>query len=74
MAVVLVERALVQDDHLIRRLQTQLSHPVMLVARDDASWKGIKVNAQFQAAPFLHELMMMDDIEWAEVPEPELPF
>lgn len=73
-AVVLVKKAQLYNDQLIRQLQRDLGHPVMLIARDDSSWKGVKVNAQFDAAPHLYELLRMENIEWAEVPEPELPF
>lgn len=77
MAAVLVERGQLHDDQLIVRLQMQLALPVMLVARDDASWKGVKARAQFDAAPYLGALLAQEDVEWSELgepAEPELPF
>lgn len=77
MAVVLVENAQLHDDVLIAQLQTNLSLPVMLVAKDDVSLKGAKARAQFDAEPYLFALLARDDVEWSELPvqeEPELPF
>lgn len=76
MAVVLVEKAQLHDG-LVVRLQAQLALPVMLVARDDGGWKGVKAWAQFDAAPYLSALLAQEDVEWAELPaptEPEMPF
>lgn len=77
MAVVLVEGGQLQDDALISQLQIQLAMPVMLVARDEASAKGAKARAQFNAEPYLFALLALDEIEWSELPgqvEQELPF
>jgi hypothetical protein len=77
MAVVLVEGGQMQDEELISQLQTQLAMPVMLVARDEASLKGARARAQFDAEPYLFAMLALDDIEWTELPrqvEPELPF
>lgn len=77
MAVVLVEIGQLHDDELIISLQAQLALPVMLVARHDGSWKGVKARAQFDALPYLSVLLAQDDIEWSELPapvEPDLPF
>lgn len=77
MAVVLVERGQLHDDQLIVRLQMRLALPVMLATRDDATWKGAKARAQFDAEPYLAALLALDDIDWSELgepAEPELPF
>lgn len=77
MAVVLVEGGQLQDDALINQLQIQLAMPVMLVARDEASLKGAKARAQFDAEPYLFAFLALDDVEWvplSQLEEPELPF
>lgn len=81
MAVVLVERGQLmgaRSDTLIVELQAQLAMPVMLVARDGASWKGAKAKAQFDAEPYLFALLSNgEEPAWAELPAPveaELPF
>lgn len=77
MAVVLMDVGQVGSDQLLAQLQTQLRLPVMLVARDDSSWKGAKAWAQFDPAPYLGVLLSLEDVEWAALPEPvepELPF
>lgn len=77
MAVVLVENLQLNDESLIVRLQMQFSLPVMLAARDEASWKGVRARAQFDAMPYLAELLALDDVEWIELgtlTEPEIPF
>lgn len=73
----MVEKGQLHDDVLIARLQQQMALPVMLVARDDAVWNGVKARAQFDAAPYLFALLALDEVEWLELPEmaePELPF
>ena len=77
MAVVLVEIGQVNSDRLLGQLQTQFALPVMLVARDEGGWKGVKARAQFDASPYLSALLALDDVEWAPVPapaDPEIPF
>lgn len=77
MAVVLVERSRLHDDALIAQLQAQLGLAVMLAARDDAVWKGVKARAQFDATPYLNELLSIENVEWSPLPaveESELPF
>lgn len=77
MAVVLVEKWQLHDDRLLGQLQTQMALPVMLVARDDGGWQGVKARAQFYTVPYLGALLALDELEWAELPlppEPELPF
>jgi len=76
-AVVLVDYGQLQDDALIAQLQTQLTLPVMLVARDESSLTRAKARAQFDAEPYLFAFLALDEIEWSELPaveEPELPF
>lgn len=76
-AVVLVEIGQVNNDHLLGQLQTQFALPVMLVARDEGGWKGVKAKAQFNASPYLGALLALDDVEWLPLPapaEPEVPF
>lgn len=77
LAVVLVDGGQLHDDALITQLQAQLALPVMLVARDDATLKGARARAQFDAEPYVFALLALDDVEWAELPaveEQELPF
>ena len=80
MAVVLVDRnILARSDAagLVSRLQAQLKHPVMLVARDDATWTNARAHAEFDATPYLYALLATDDLEWSELPaveEAEVPF
>lgn len=81
LAVVLVERRQLARDHsdrLIAELQLQFQYPVMLVAANEGEWLNAKAVAQFDATPYLFDLLALrDDIEWFEVPEsvePDLPF
>ena len=79
MAVVLVEpRQLGWDvaGPLIAELQAKFQLPVMLVARDNAAWNGHRSAAEFDAVPYLFELLALGDIEWseAEFAESELQF
>lgn len=77
MAVVLVEGGQLHDDQLIVRLQMQLALPVMLVARNETSLKGVQAKAQFEADAYLFALLALDEVEWSTLPEPsepELPF
>ena len=77
MAVVLVEGGQLHDDQLLVRLQIQLALPVMLVARNETSLKGVRARAQFEADAYLFALLALDDVEWSKLPEPaeqELPF
>lgn len=77
MAVVLVENGQLHNDVLIAQLQTHLSLPVMLVAKDDMTLKGMRARAQFDAEPYLFALLALDDLEWSELPQKEeadLPF
>jgi len=76
MAAVLVERSQLYNHVLLAQLQNRLALPVMLVAQDGASWTGAKAKAQFDAEPYLYELLSNDDIDWSELPaeiEDELP-
>ena len=75
-AAVLVGKGQLQDE-VIEQLQAQLATPVMLVARDDAAWNGVRARAQFDPAPYLYALLRAGEIEWLEIPpvvEPECPF
>ena len=79
MAVVLVERRQLGWDVaelLIAELQMKFQLPVMLVARDDTVWNNARAAAEFDAVPYLLELLALGDIEWSEgvFAEPELPF
>lgn len=79
MAVVLVERRQLAWDAaraLIAELQPRFQLPVMLVARDDTRWNNARAAAEFDAVPYLIELLALGEIEWieAEFAEPELPF
>lgn len=79
MAVVLVDRRQLGWDHagpLIAELQVKFKLPVMLVARDDTAWNNSRAVAEFDAVPYLLELLALGDIEWSEEVqlEPELPF
>lgn len=79
MAVVLVERRELAWDvagQLIAELQPRFQLPVMLVARDDTAWNNARAAAEFDAVPYLLELLALGEIEWDEmvVVEPELPF
>lgn len=81
MAVVLVglrQIAWDQADLLLKDLQFRFQLPVMLVARDQTVWNNAKAVAQFDAMPYLFELLPeIDELEWAEVPPPiekEVPF
>jgi len=79
MAVVLVERRqLVWDvaGPLIADLQPRFQLPVMLVARDDTAWNNARAVAEFDAVPYLLELLALGEIEWTEAvfAESELPF
>lgn len=77
MAAVLVERSQLHNQVLLARLQNRLELPVMLVVQDGTSWTGAKAKAQFDAEPYLYELLSNDDIDWSELPaeiENELPF
>lgn len=69
MAVVLVERrqlALDQAGPLISNLQNMFQLPVMLVARDDTEWNNVKATAEFDAVPYLLELLALEHIDWNE--------
>jgi hypothetical protein len=79
MAVVLVERRQLTWDvagQLIAELQMKFQLPVMLVARDDTAWNNARATAEFDAMPYLLELLALGDIEWNEAVfvESELPF
>lgn len=77
MAVVLVQVGQLRDDRMLAQLQARFALPVMLVARDDGGWRGVKAWAQFEPAPYLACLLALEDIEWMELlepAEPELPF
>ena len=79
MAVVLVERRQLAWDiagSLIADLQTRFHLPVMLVASDDTAWNNARAAAEFDAVPYLLELLALGEIEWDETifAEPELPF
>lgn len=52
---------------LIGRLEARFPHPVMLVARDDASWTGIKVRANFEAEPAAYAMLAQRDHDWGEL-------
>ena len=67
-AVVLVEpRALSEPraSGLLLQLRDELSAPVMLVARDNEGWLGIRARADFDPEPYIYALLGMRDIEWA---------
>lgn len=69
MAVVLVEpRQLGWDSAapLITHFQTAFRLPVMLVARDDTSWANARAAAEFDAVPYLLELLSIYDVDWNE--------
>jgi len=69
MAVVLVERRQLGWDlaaPLITHFQTEFSLPVMLVARDDTSWTNARAAAEFDAIPYLLELLSTSDVDWNE--------
>lgn len=79
MAVVLVEKRQLgsrQAAHLIADLQLKFQLPVMLVARDDTAWNNAKAKAEFDAVPYLFQLLAAGDIDWSEieVAELEMPF
>jgi len=79
MAVVLVEpRQLAWDlgGALIAELQPKFQLPVMLVAHDNTAWNNARAVAEFDAVPYLLELLALGDIDWAqaEFSEPEIPF
>lgn len=82
MAVVLVESRQLFPDvarSLIADLQSKFQLPVMLVARDEAAWNRHRAMAEFDAVPYLLELLAlgdMGDIDWTEAifVEPEIPF
>lgn len=76
-AVVMVGPGQLHDDALIARLQRQLSLPVMLVTRDEATVKGMRAYAQFDPAPYLFALLAGENVEWINLPvevEPGIPF
>ena len=52
---------------LIRHFEGRLEHPVMLVARDESTWAGARVRADFEAEPYLYHLLNTRDIDWLEV-------
>lgn len=69
MAIVLVERRQLAWDlasPLIKHFQDALHLPVMLVARDDTSWQNARAIAEFDAVPFLLELLALYDVDWNE--------
>jgi hypothetical protein len=80
MAVFLVERnqlSGVQARLLLSRMQARFALPAMLVARDNGNWKGAQARADFDATEYLHALLAIEDLDWAElepIAEPELPF
>jgi len=79
MAVVLVEPRQLgwnMAGPLIEELQVKFRLPVMLVARDDTAWNNARAAAQFDAVPYLLELLTIGEIEWTEAvfTESELPF
>lgn len=79
LAAVLVERRQLAWDvagRLIPELQIRFQLPVMLVARDDTAWNNARAVAEFDAVPYLLELLAHGEIEWSEAvfEEPELPF
>lgn len=39
----------------------------MLVARDETVWAGARVHANFEAEPYLYELLETREIEWSEL-------
>lgn len=66
-AVVLVERRQLSWDlaaPLIKHFQSALRLPVMLVARDDTSWNNAKAIAEFDAVPYLLDLLALYDVDW----------
>jgi len=69
MAVVLVEPRQLSWDiagPLIADLQPRFRLPVMLVARDDNSWNSARAVAEFDALPYLLELLSIYDVDWNE--------
>lgn len=60
-----------QSTSLIRRLEDILPCPVMLVARDDTSWTGARVYADFEAEPYFYALLQLREVEWCELRLPE---
>lgn len=81
MAVVLVERRqLISSEALplICSLQILFQLPVMLVANDETAWNNARAVAEFDAMPYLFELLpTIDELEWADVPMPveiDVPF
>jgi hypothetical protein len=79
MAVILVDRRQLVwglAGPLITDLQMKFQFPVMLVARDDTAWNNARAAAEFDAVPYLLELLALGDIEWSEIEftECETPF
>lgn len=69
MAVVLVDRRQLGWDlaaPLIKHFQEAFRLPVMLVARDNTSWNNAKAAAEFDAVPYLLELLALHDVDWNE--------
>lgn len=71
-AAVLVERKDLSGpgaDSLLRRLECQLSHPVMLVCPDATALAGARAYAEFDPMPYLYELLRARDVDWALLPK-----
>ena len=69
LAVMLVERRQLMWDKagpLIANLQQAFQIPVMLVARDDTEWNNVKAVAEFDAVPYLLELLALEHVDWNE--------
>jgi hypothetical protein len=56
-------------DLLIRNLESQLPHPVMLVCPDDTALAGAKAYADFDPMPYLYELLATRDVDWMTLPQ-----
>ena len=52
---------------LIKHLEGRIELPVMLVARDEATWAGARVRADFEAEPFLYQMLNTRDLDWLEL-------
>lgn len=68
-AAVLVERKQFAEpgaSELIRDIEAHIGLPVMLVAANSNSYIGAQAKAEFEATPFLFELLRRSDIEWIE--------
>lgn len=79
MAVVLVERRQLGWDMavpLIKHFQAAFRLPVMLVARDDTSWNNAKAIAEFDAVPYLLDLLALYEVDWNEevICDSQLPY